>query len=258
MSVFILSLINTLGWILATTRAMLIVFLVASHGALVAILPETRSKLRALVIQSFGRTITWALGIRITLVGAPSEEHAILISNHRSYVDIPVLAGLCPVVFLAKAELAGWPIIGWAARKARTVFVDRHDPESRERSRGTLRERLIEGFSVLVFSEGTTSARGTLLPLKSGMFYEAAAAQLPIQLVYLEYAEDEDSWINDDTIGHHFYARFSRWRTHIKVVYRPELMRADVDENQSGHRMCAEATAWLHEQIRQEVGSLRE
>ena len=250
--------IKPLGWTLATARALLIVCLVAFHGAVIGLLPETSSKSRAWVIQSFGRTITWALGIQITLTGTPSEARAILISNHRSYADIPVLAGLCPVVFLAKAELAGWPVIGWAARKARTVFVDRHDQESRERSRNTLRERLSEGFSVLVFCEGTTSARGTLLPLKSGMFHEAAAGNLPIQVVYLEYTEDDDSWANDDTIAQHFYARFCRSRTHIKIVYRQGLMRAHADEPQPGLRMHDEATAWLHAQIRQEVGELRE
>ena len=246
-----------LGWALATTRALLVVCLIASHGVMVGILPETSSRLRAWVIQSFGRTITWALGVQITLSGTPSEERAILISNHRSYVDIPVLAGLCPVVFLAKAEVAGWPIIGMAARKARTVFVDRHDQESRERSRRTLRARLAEGFSILVFCEGTTSARGTLLPLKSGMFHEAAAGDLPIQVVYLEYAEDDDSWVSDDTIAQHFYSRFCRWRTHINVVYRRGLLRARAGESQPGLRMHDEATAWLHEQIREEVGELR-
>ena len=252
-----LFMMKSLGWTLATIRAVLIVFLVASHGGMIALLPETSSKLRAYVIQSFGRTITWALGVRVTTFGAPSIERAIIIANHRSYSDIPVLAGLCPVVFLAKAELAGWPVIGWAARKARTVFVDRHDPKSREHSRKTLRDRLSEGLSVLVFSEGTTSARGTLLPLKPGMFHEAALAQLPIQVVYLEYSEDDDSWINDDTIADHFYARFSRWNTHIKVVYRKELMHASIDEVRPGQRMCEEATAWLHAQIKRDFGDIR-
>jgi len=249
---------KTLGWILATTRVFLIFVLVAIHGAAVASLPDKSWKLRARVIQSFGRTLTWALGVRVTSVGQASRERAILIANHRSYADIPVLAGLSPVVFLAKAELSGWPVIGWAARKARTVFVDRHDPKSREKSRLTLRDRLSEGLSVLVFSEGTTSARGTLLPLKPGMFHEAATAQLPIQVVYVEYSKDEDAWVNDDTVSRHFYARFSRWRTQIKVVYRQELMRALSDEPQAGERMCAEATSWLHEQIRQEMGKLKE
>lgn len=245
------------GLILATVRGVLILCLVALHGAAVALLPEQSWRARAKVIQSFGRTLTWALGIKIHREGEPSRESAILVSTHRSYADIPVLAGINPVVFLAKAELAGWPVIGWAARKARTVFVDRHDPESRERSRLTLRERLAEGLSVLVFSEGTTSERGTLLPLKPGMFHEAASANLPIQVVYLEFGEDADSWVSG-SVGEHFYVRFSRWRTYVKVVYRERLIRAQEGEDMPGKRMCAEATAWLESEITREVGEVRE
>ena len=245
-----------LGLFLAMIRMLLIIGLVATHGALIGLLPEKRRSARAWVMQSFGRTLTWTLGIRITLVGQPSEERAILISNHRSYADIPVLAGITPVVFLAKAELAGWPVIGWAARKARTVFVDRHNPESRERSRKELGSRLEEGLSVLVFSEGTTTARGRLDPLKPGMFHEAVEAGLPLQLVYLEFSEDEDSWIGDANVAGHFFSRFSRWRSDVKVCFRDDLLNLNQDD-MTGTELCQLATAWFHEQIQLEIGEIR-
>jgi lyso-ornithine lipid O-acyltransferase len=248
---------NIIGRLLAVIRMIIVIALVAVHGILVAMVPEKSHRIRAKVIQSFGRTLTWTLGIRVVIVGQPSPERAILISNHRSYADIPILAGLCPVVFLAKSEISSWPIIGFAARKARTVFVDRHDPKSREHSRIVLKERLKEGFSVLVFSEGTTSARGTLEPLKPGMFHEAATAQLPIQLVYIEFAEDEDSWIGDESVAHHFFNRFSRLQTVVKVVYRNEVLYADQTQNSPGHHLCNQATNWLKDQIRSELGSFR-
>ena len=246
------------GLLLASMRMLLIIILVALHGIAVALLSEESHRRRAKCIQSFGRTLTWALGIRIKVIGAPSTERAITISNHRSYADIPVLASLVPVVFLAKAEVSKWPIIGFAARKARTVFVDRHDPESRERSRLSLRERLREGFSVLVFSEGTTSERGTLSPLKPGMFHEAAAANLPLQLIYIEFSEDEDSWVGDASVAGHFFTRFTRWRTEVKVVFREELLFADPHQESPGHHLCELSRDWLHEQIISEVGELRE
>lgn len=245
------------GFLLAASRMTIVVMLIAFHGLLIALLPEQSHKARAKVIRSWGWSITKTLGIRIVLRGQPSSEHAILIATHKSYADIPVLAGLKPVVFLAKAELATWPIMGWTARKARTVFVDRNSPESRERSRHTLRQRISEGLSVLVFSEGTTSSRGVLKPLKAGMFHEAAAADLPIQLVYVEFAEDEDSWVDEMSVATHFFARFSRWRTEVLIDYRSELLRGDREEAEPGRRMCEEATQWFQEQIRREVGELR-
>ena len=246
-----------LGKLLAVIRLIIIFFLVPFHGFAVAILPTKSHRLRAYVIQSFGKTLTWALGVHITCVGQAARQHAILISNHRSYADIPILSGLSPVVFLAKADVAHWPLLGWAARKARTVFVDRNDPNSREQSRLELRKRLEEGLSILVFSEGTTTARGTLNPLKPGMFHEAAAAQLPIQLVYIEFAEDEDSWIDDEPVGKHFFARFSRWQTKVKVVYKEDLIYGDPQQDNPGLALCESATQWLHEQIKQEIGELK-
>lgn len=246
------------GLILAALRLIIVIILVAIHGIAVALVPENSHPLRAKCIQSFGKTLTWTLGVKLKVSGTPPERRAVIISNHRSYADIPILASLVPVVFLAKAEVAQWPVIGFAARKARTVFVDRHDPESRERSRLTLRERLKEGFSVLVFSEGTTSARGTLDPLKPGMFHEAAAAQLPLQLIYIEFSEDEDSWVGEASVGAHFFARFSRWRTEVKVVFREQLLHADLEEESPGHQLCEFTKRWLHERIIEEIGELRE
>lgn len=246
-----------LGKILAVFRLIIILCLVPLHGFLVSILPNKSHRLRALVIQSFGKTLTWTLGVKITRVGQPSSQHAILISNHRSYADIPILAGLSPVVFLAKVDVANWPLLGWAARKARTVFVDRNDPNSRGKSRVELRTRLEEGLSVLVFSEGTTTARGTLNPLKPGMFHEAAAADLPIQLVYIEFEEDEDSWIGDESVSQHFFTRFNRWHTSVKVVYKDGLMYGNSHNKNPGLSLCESATKWFHEQIIREVGELR-
>ena len=245
------------GKLLALTRLVLILFLVSLHGFLVAILPQNSHALRARIIQSFGRTLTWALGIKVHRKGQGASQRAILISNHRSYADIPVLCGLNPVVFLAKAEVANWPVLGWAARKARTVFVDRNDPQSREKSRRALRTRLEEGFSVLVFSEGTTTARGTLKPLKPGMFHEASTAQLPIQLVYIEFSQEEDSWIGDEPVSKHFFERFSQWRTHVTVEFNDTLLTADLHQENPGLHLCEQATTWLHERIIEEVGELK-
>ena len=246
-----------LGKSLALIRMIMVIFLVTLHGILVALVPEKKHKLRANVIHSFGKTLTWTLGIKINQRGQAPKQNAILIANHRSYADIPVLCGISPVVFLAKSEVDSWPIIGFAARKARTVFVDRKDPQSREKSRSLLRNRLEDGFSVLVFSEGTTTERGTLAPLKPGMFHEAAAAQLPIQLVYIEFAKDEDPWVGDTALSSHFFNRFSRWHTFVTVLFHDQLIFADQNQESPGHNLCRFATEWLHEQIINEVGELR-
>jgi 1-acyl-sn-glycerol-3-phosphate acyltransferase len=66
------------------------------------------------------------MGVRITVTGtAAGERPLLLLANHMSWLDIPVLASVAPVSFIAKKEVAGWPVVGFLARTQRTVFVDR-------------------------------------------------------------------------------------------------------------------------------------
>ena len=196
---------------------------------------------RASLLKAWGRGLTWLMGIHVTLEGAPPAEGVIMIANHTSYADIPILMGLRPCSFLAKAEVARWPLIGWGARLAGTVFVDRSSPESRLASRTTLKERVEEGAAILVFSEGTTTPRGEVHALKPGMFYEAESAQVAIQLVSLEYQDDEAAWVGDEPLWPNFVQVYGRLgATHVRVRYRPELL-----SGAGGDEMTATAERWL-------------
>ncbi len=225
-------------------RAALITLSTLWHATLLAFTPARAHAFRYRVMGSWGRSLTWLMNIRLTVEGAPAEGGALLISNHRSYADIPILMGLRPCVFLAKAELRSWPLIGWGAAAARTVFVDRASPESRLSSREELRARLAEGLSALVFAEGTTVPHGELLPLKPGMFHEAAQGGLPIQLVSLELEDPSAAWVGDEPVGRNFARVFGGGPVRARVVYRPTLLQGD-----DGAALCAEAQEWLMGQV---------
>jgi 1-acyl-sn-glycerol-3-phosphate acyltransferase len=217
------------------------------HAALLSLTPTRAHSFRYRVMGAWGRTLTWIMGLELSVEGAPAEGGALLICNHRSYADIPILMGLKPCVFLAKAELRSWPVIGWGAQAARTVFVDRGSPESRQASRDALRARLAEGLSVLVFAEGTTVAQGQLLPLKPGMFHEAAQADLPIQLVSLAFEDPASVWVGDDPVAQNFARVFGGGRVRVRVNYRPALLQGT-----DGAELCAEAQRWLEGEVRRE------
>ena len=229
-------------------RAALIALSTLWHATLLAFTPARAHAFRYRVMGSWGRSLTWLMNIRVRVEGAPVEGGALLISNHRSYADIPILMGLKPCVFLAKAELRSWPLIGWGAAAARTVFVDRASPESRLASREELRARLAEGLSVLVFAEGTTVGRGGLLPLKPGMFHEAAQGDLPIQLVSLELDDPRAVWVGDEPVGRNFARVFGGAPVHARVTYRAALLRGD-----DGAALCAAAQEWLAGQVAREA-----
>src|SRR5689334_3577753 len=77
------------------------------------------------VAQLWGSTLISLLGIDVSCAGELPEPGAILMANHRSYLDIPALLSLLPCVFVAKQEVTRWPLLGWAARRAETIFVRR-------------------------------------------------------------------------------------------------------------------------------------
>jgi len=82
--------------------------------------------LRRRIPTFYHRIVCGILGIHITEIGRRIAEHPLLIvSNHTSWLDISVITAVAPVVFVAKSEVAGWPLFGTFARLQRTVFVER-------------------------------------------------------------------------------------------------------------------------------------
>jgi 1-acyl-sn-glycerol-3-phosphate acyltransferase len=110
------------------------------------------------------------IGVRIREVGTRSAASpALILSNHVSWLDICVITALGPVVFVAKSEVAGWPVFGWLARLQRTIFINR---QARHQTGAATREiagRLLGGDAVVLFAEGTSSDGIRVLPFRSSL-----------------------------------------------------------------------------------------
>ncbi|HET9718029.1 MAG TPA: lysophospholipid acyltransferase family protein [Pseudolabrys sp.] len=119
---------------------------------------------------NYYRVLRSLLRIQVKLIGEPVRDRAVLfVSNHVSWADIVVIGSITPVAFVAKREVADWPLVGITARLQRTVFVDR---ERRHHTAGTVAEivnRLKEGTSVVLFAEGTSSDGNRVLPFRSAL-----------------------------------------------------------------------------------------
>lgn len=163
------------------------------------------------------------LGLRITQTGAIPQSPALLVSNHISWSDIPVLGGLAQIRFLSKAEVAQWPLVGWLARQAGTMFIRRGGGEAAER-RNDIRETLEAGQSVLIFPEGTTSAGLTVLPFFPRLIGAATAADVPIVPVSIAYVRDGEPchvspFVGDDEFHHHLLRMLSAPAPEVRVVW---------------------------------------
>ncbi|WP_350335828.1 lysophospholipid acyltransferase family protein [Coralliovum pocilloporae] len=123
-----------------------------------------------LIPNLFHRYVCAAIGVRIHIEGAPTGKRPLLItSNHLSWLDIPVLSAVMPLSFVAKSDVAGWPIIGTFARLQRSIFVERTRRSATGKAASQMADRLSDGDPIVLFPEGTSSDGNYTLPFKSAL-----------------------------------------------------------------------------------------
>ncbi|SEK51003.1 lyso-ornithine lipid acyltransferase [Sphingomonas palmae] len=142
------------------------------------------------------------VGARVRVIGRPLRRDVVLLANHLSWIDIPLLAGANGTAFVAKSELRDVPLIGWLCTLNRTIFVARGDRMNVAAQVASLREALAQAWSVAIFPEGTTGDGTTLLPFKAALLgaLDPAPAGLMIQPVGIDYgtATPELAWVGDE------------------------------------------------------------
>jgi lyso-ornithine lipid O-acyltransferase len=130
------------------------------------------------------------LGLRVRRIGQPSAARPVLFAaNHISYLDITVFGSLIAGSFIAKSEVARWPLFGWLARLQRSVFIDRQ-VRSTVQQRDSIAGRLAAREALILFPEGTSGNGNRVLPFKSALFSVAdrpAAGSLTVQPVSIAY-----------------------------------------------------------------------
>ena len=143
------------------------------------------------VIRAWARSILWVSRVRVELNGMEhidTRGSCILMSNHQSNFDIPVLLGSLAVQtrWLAKAELFKIPIFGHAMRRSGFISIDRSNRESAFKSLKEAAETIRAGTSVLIFPEGTRSDDGRIKPFKKGGFVLAVDAAVPVVPIVID------------------------------------------------------------------------
>ncbi len=195
--------------------------------------------------QNWTKTLLRVMGVEIELESELPQEHGLLMCNHRSYIDIVMVPPFVPATFVAKQEVRKWPIVGFGCTSIKVIFVDRSSPESRRKTREDIRDNAINGLSILVYPEGTTSASPHLNLLKPGMFFIAAEAGIPILPVALEYERIEDAWVGDDTFMPHFLKTFGQKKTKAKIRFGPPMYDED------GDKLRENVTSWMKKNLRE-------
>lgn len=139
------------------------------------------------VIIWWQQRATRILGLRLNLVGTPPEQPVLLVSNHISWLDIPVLGSLLPVSFVSKAEIRRWPGLGRLAARSGTLFIERGGRNAANRAAEQIAFRLRRGDSIAVFPEGTTTEGHSVRRFHARLFGGATHAEADIQPVAIRY-----------------------------------------------------------------------
>jgi 1-acyl-sn-glycerol-3-phosphate acyltransferase len=161
--------------------------------------------------------------VEIEVVGLPPDRPCVLVANHLSYLDPMVILSRFPAAPIAKAEVAGWPVIGPAGRALGVHFVDRSSVMARAATlRGALAS-LRAGVSVLNFAEGTTTDGSRLLPFHRGIFGAAILADVPVVPLALRYDDLALAWTGSATFLPHYWRLSTRRAARARLTVRAPM-----------------------------------
>lgn len=185
----------------ALTSAMLPAFL--AHHRLAG--ERDRDLVRRRWVGAWSGMLLDLFGVEVVIEGSPPGpgEGRLVVANHRSTADILVLLRVFAGHMVSRADLAGWPLVGPAARSVGTIFVDRKDAASGAATVRAMRSKLGEGGTVIVFPEGTTFPDDAVRPFHAGAFVAAAKSTASIVPVGLAYETGSGAAFVNETFPQH-------------------------------------------------------
>jgi 1-acyl-sn-glycerol-3-phosphate acyltransferase len=141
-------------------------------------------------VQRWAQQVLAILEIPVqTNMAAPHGFSGLVVCNHLSWLDVLVLQSLMPVVFVAKSEVRQWPVVGYLAQAAATIFVDRSSARSAHAMVKDSAAAIAQGHAVVAFPEGTSSDGSRLGAFHANIFECAVQAACPVQLLTLQYRD---------------------------------------------------------------------
>ena len=163
----------------------------------------------------FGKASPWprhflgwvgrSAGMRVRVHGTPLKRHVLFLANHLSWLDIMLIAGASGTAFVAKDDIAKWPVFGWLARLNNTIFIARSQRGSVRDQADTLRAALASGQPVTLFPEGTTEGGREVLPFRPSLLASLfpPLPSVKVQPVALDYgaAGDDIAWVGEEPAG---------------------------------------------------------
>ncbi|MBS1984130.1 MAG: 1-acyl-sn-glycerol-3-phosphate acyltransferase [Bdellovibrionales bacterium] len=204
-------------------------------------------------IKNWAKFCCDTLGLEIHVKGKPLlSEPCLYVSNHVSYVDIPLLMSMLPITFVAKKEVSKWPIFGAATTAAGTVYIDRGSMKSRTAVSQAISDAImIEKKNIGLFPEGTSSI--DVKQWRRGAFGIAQEKGFKVQAIRILYHPlRETAFIDDDGLLPHLWSLMSQPKIEAHIEFFEPIVITDREEDcrrlekmvrDSFHTLRAELTA---------------
>mgnify|MGYP002525726521 CR=1 FL=1 len=201
----------------------------------------------------YHRGVLKIFGISIERRGDPSPaQPTLFVCNHVSYLDIEALGASVAGSFVAKSEVASWPLFGQLARLQRSVFIERR-PSRAAGHRDAIAARLDDGDNIILFAEGTSSDGSRVLPFKSALFAVAERARVvqPVSIAYTRLngaplpsrLRPDVAWYGDRELAGHLWNFLGLGRLTLVVEFHPTVAARDFPSRKALADHCQRVVA---------------
>ena len=187
---------------------------------------------RHLIIKRWSEKLLKILNVKLTVEGSPPNQklkNAMFVGNHISWLDIYALNSVHPVRFIAKSEVARWPLLGWLAKQANTMFIERSQKKDAKRVAIEATESLSKGDCLCYFPEGTTSDGTELLPFKSSLMQASINSNAEVWPLAIHYPNKDGSantrmaFVGETTFIDSMWQIISLHQSEVKLHFLPKI-----------------------------------
>ncbi len=196
---------------------------------LIGVFPFAKKRTKRQHIQRWSRQLLKLFRLKLKVTHAellPKQGGYLIAANHVSWIDIASIQSFLPCRFVAKSEVASWPVFGWMARQTGTLFIRRNSKRHGKEIARQL-EDLIPHEPICIFPEGTSTAGNKVLPFKTNLFESAAQARVPTFPMAIRYLNekqqynDATAFIGEMTLVHSIMKMLRAKSITVELIFAP-------------------------------------
>ena len=195
--------------------------------AINAVFPVNKARFhRDLIKKHWLKCFSLIVNLKIEKTGEESAESTLVVCNHISWLDIIVVGQFLPAYFVAKSDILGWPVIGYLARQAGTIFIRRGEKKHILATAERMVWLLKQNSNIIAFPEGTTTIGNQVLNFHASLFQPALLTKSSIQPVAIQYtgqSKDFAPFIGDDAFVPHLIRMLGFEKIEVKIQFLPTI-----------------------------------